>query len=352
VNKFLPYALAAALIPAAAFAQAGGEVPSEPAHGASYPSSASGQAPEAGLPDPAHKISEPKTLEADDSIMLAPVPIPASHPQIKPGGGDSRSEYSMAARSYDGYGGGFSFSGFQLGAGLGLLGGANFMLGYRIPYNPDNFWKNRLAFRVEYNTAKPFESAVEKEEIEIDDEKFTPHIRGKQFGALVDFYPFGYTWLIGGFRLSGGYYTGDFAIGASMHKEASGTFSMKNQNGVELYYKAIAAADLVADLEYEKLRGPYAGAGFDLGLFWGLKFYFDAGVVFTEKPGVSADIKASGNIDICTNDTYSSCSGNYTVNSVEIQSLLNDTVREYEHELDSIRKGYFPIVKLGLLFRF
>ena len=44
-----------------------------------------------------------------------------------------------------------------------------------------------------------------------------------------------------------------------------------------IYYDAKGTATAKWDFD-----GPYAGLGFDLGLFSGLKIYFDAGVVFTD----------------------------------------------------------------------
>ncbi|MDR1476798.1 MAG: hypothetical protein LBI17_01565 [Rickettsiales bacterium] len=264
-----------------------------------------------------------------------------------------KSDYSAAANAGGGRDdGSFSMQGFQIGAGAGLFGGLNVGIGYRIPYSPDNFWKNRFGFRVEYNSSKLLDSLLD--DIEVDGEKFTPHVDGKQFGALIDFYPFSYTWFLGGFRLSGGYYTGDFALGGTLHKEASGIFSMKNSAGVEQYYQVDAAADLMAELAYDKIRGPYVGAGFDLGLFWGLKFYFDAGLVFTDKSAIKAELSAAptSQIKFCLADSTCASGASYSINSTTVDALLADTVREYEDELSELKKDYFPIVKLGLMYRF
>lgn len=247
----------------------------------------------------------------------------------------------------------FSIKGFQLGVGIGALGGVNAQLGYRIPQDNKNFWKNRFGFRIDYNTWAPLESYIDDymkdNPIEIDGNDLTAKIEGKQIGGLIDFYPFGNTWGLGNFRISGGYYTGDFSIGASLHRNANETFKIEDETGKELTYKVKGDATLSAMLDYD-VTGPYAGIGLDFGLFWGLKMYFDAGLVFTDKPEINTDITGTGNIEICDG---SSCeTTTIDTSNEEIQQLLNDTKREYEKELDDLRQGYFPIIKFGVLFRF
>jgi hypothetical protein len=254
------------------------------------------------------------------------------------------------------------WDGIQVGAGAGLLGGLNVGLGYRIPYDPSGFWKNRFGFRLDYNDIGPFEKSITNaiDDIKIDDNKVDIGLSGTQFGALIDFYPFSYTWFLGGFRISGGYYTGDFEISGAMPKSASETFSIKDSAGNSLWYKANGTVDLIASLKQD-VKGPYAGLGFDMGLFWGLKLYFDAGVVFTEKPKIDADAILNGaTITVCgTSEALCSGAGSGTIDvtavangSADWQKLKDDTIREYQEELDEISKGYFPMVKLGLLYRF
>jgi hypothetical protein len=247
--------------------------------------------------------------------------------------------------------------GFQVGVGLGVLGGANAQIGYRIPTSNDNFWKNRFGFRLDYNSWKPLESYIEDyledEPIKVDDNILDAKITGEQIGALIDFYPFGNTWALGNFRISAGYYDGDFSIAGSLDKTAGGRFAMESATtGQKLYYEVDANANLKAALDYE-VKGPYAGLGFDVGLFWGLKMYFDAGVVFTDRPTITTDISGTGTLAIYNDDTYT----NPTIVDIDtsnekIQQLLNDTKVEYEEELEDITKEYFPMIKLGFLFRF
>lgn len=251
----------------------------------------------------------------------------------------------------------FSAKGFQLGVGIGVLGGANAQIGYRIPQHEDNFWKNRFGFRLDYNSWKPLDSYIEDylddHPIKIDDNEIKAKIKGENFGALIDFYPFGNTWALGNFRISAGYYTGDFSINGELKKTAGEKFSMKSDNNQKLYYEVDATANLKAGLDYD-INGPYAGLGFDFGLFWGLKMYLDAGVVFTDKPEITTDISGTGNIKIYSDENYTNLITTAPVDTsnTDIQKLLDDTKTQYEDELNSIRKGYFPIIKLGFLFRF
>ena len=254
--------------------------------------------------------------------------------------------------------GGFSIHGFQLGAAIGLLNGASAHIGYRIPYSSENFFKNRLGFRLEYNSWKPLQSTINKyledNPIEIDGNDFIPELKGKLYGALIDFYPFSYTPILGNIRISTGYYKGDFSIAGSLSKDANEIFSMKDKTtGQDLYYKVDGHATLNASLDYD-INGPYAGLGFDFSLLFGFKLYFDAGLVFTEKPKILTDINGSGNLTICGNNQTCSSGQSIKIDSSneQIQKLLADTRAQYEDELDVLRKGYYPIVKLGLLLRF
>lgn len=247
--------------------------------------------------------------------------------------------------------------GFQLGVGLGVLGGANAHIGYRHPGSDRNFWKNRFGFRVDYNSWEPIKGLLddylEDNPIEVDGNEFTAVLEGEQLGALIDFYPFGNTWGLGNFRISGGYYSGDFKLGGNLHEKAGGRFDMKTDHGATLYYEVEAIADLTATLDYD-VTGPYAGIGADFGLFWGINLFFDAGVVFTDKPKLTTDITGTGKLKIYADSNYTSQTGETEIdsNAPLIQKLLDDTKREYEHELEEFMKGYFPMVKLGVLFRF
>ena len=295
---------------------------------------------------------------------------------------------------------GYLLEGFQLGVGVGVLSGTNAHLGYRIPRRNYNFWKNRFGFRIDYNSWKPLEKTIqdylEDNPIELSDDgntKFNGKISGTNYGALIDFYPFGNTWFLGNFRISGGYYTGDFALDAYMIKE--GLNAKFEMNDVD--YKVTGSATLRAGIESD-VRGPYAGIGFDFQVFFGLKLYFDAGVVFTNNPRITTDLTGTGALWAKSdNNSYvSNLAGaasdlqniisqlpsdfqgaaqnlinnavagvvtdgeGYTyVGSVDasnneaIRKLLDDTKAEYEDELDIITNSkIFPMVKIGLMLRF
>jgi hypothetical protein len=111
-------------------------------------------------------------------------------------------------------------------------------------------------------------------------------IKNENMGLLVDFYPFGDTWFLGGIRFSGGYYLGDLDVSANV----------KINNDIEYRYRVGHAGDYIraqiqngsrigADFHW-KYHGPYAGLGFDIGIYRGFKFFVDAGVVFANRPHV------------------------------------------------------------------
>lgn len=250
---------------------------------------------------------------------------------------------------------GYLLEGFQLGVGIGVLGGANAHLGYRIPRRDYNFWKNRFGFRIDYNSWKPLKSTIESyledNPIELDDNKFKGMISGTNYGALIDFYPFGNTWFLGNFRISGGYYTGDFAMDAYMTRTAtSEEFEMSG-----FKYKANGEATLNAAVDAD-VKGPYAGLGFDFQILLGLKLYFDAGVVFIDNPKVRTDINGQGTLTVTEPAILGGHTHTVSVDAKtdeNIRRLLEDTKKEYEDELDIITDSkIFPMVKVGLMLRF
>ena len=245
---------------------------------------------------------------------------------------------------------GYFMEGIQLGVGINVLGGANAHIGYRIPRRDYNFWKNRFGFRVDYNSWKPLQSTVEDylkdNPIEFDGNQFTGTINGTNYGFLVDFYPFGNTWALGNFRISGGYYTGDFSVDVSTTKSAHQSFSMKG-----ITYTVDADAKLDAKLAAD-VKGPYAGIGFDFALLFGLKIFFDAGVVFIDNPKLTTTIEGNGTITACQGN---SCGTPQPIDmeNPTIKKLLEDTKTEYEDEIGEVTDAkIFPMVKVGLMLRF
>ncbi len=243
---------------------------------------------------------------------------------------NSTNEKDTSKKSSD-----FSIHGFQLGAGFGILNGASAHIGYRIPYNSDNFFKNRFGFRLEYNTWDPFENDIkrelEKHPIKIDGNEISASIKGDSLGLLIDFYPFSYTPILGNFRISTGYYFGGFSLNGSISKNA----------GDRIYIQGSlheALTPLTANVKLEYLNGPYAGLGFDLGLLLGLKLYFDAGLVFTKDPKITTEL----------NGAYKT----YFTKVPNIQGdLLHDIVTGYKDKIDA-NNDYYPLIKLGILLRF
>ncbi len=241
-------------------------------------------------------------------------------------------------------------SGVSVGAGVGLLNGLNMQLGYRFPRS-DSFIKNRFGFRVEYNTWAPIKDKVSEklsQYVKVDGNEFTPSIDGSNFGALVDFYPFGSTWLLGNLRIVGGYYFGKFDLGGTLHKNLVGqTFSI---GGIDYKLKAAASGQdpemlLNAKLK-SKVSGPYLGMGFDLSLFMGLKLSFDSGVVFIPTSDIETSVSGKGKLEIAGVDFDLA---NTTI--PQLNKLLEDTAEQYKSQLGNI-KNYYPMVKLGLLYRF
>ena len=251
---------------------------------------------------------------------------------------------------------GYLLEGFQLGVGASILGGANAQLGYRIPQRNYNFWKNRFGFRLDYNSwdviKDKVDSYFEDNPIEVDGNDFYGTLKGTNYGLLVDFYPFGNTWALGNFRLSLGYYTGDFSIGGRLVKLNDEHFIINDLDYLVHDGTVVLDAMLKSDV-----KGPYAGVGFDFALLFGFKFYFDAGLVFTKKPEITTNITGSatldikhGNTNIANNVDIMDPNGPYYD---RIENLLEDTKKEYEDELSVITDtNIFPMVKLGVMLRF
>ena len=112
-------------------------------------------------------------------------------------------------------------------------------------------------------------------------------VDNKNMGLLIDFYPFGNTWFLGGIRLTGGYYLGDLDISATakINNDINYSYNIGHSNNV-LHAQITKDSHVGADFHW-KYHGPYAGVGFDLGIWRGFKFFMDAGVVFADAPKVT-----------------------------------------------------------------
>ena len=95
-----------------------------------------------------------------------------------------------------------------------------------------------------------------------------------------------------------------------------------------------------------KYHGPYVGTGFDLGLGGGFKMYMDLGVVFTSKAAqLGLNVPTEG---LKTGDDQV-VQGNATLEA-NLQNDIDATLQEGQDELDKYK--YFPIVKIGFMYRF
>lgn len=248
-------------------------------------------------------------------------------------------------------------TGLQLGVGLSATSGLNGFIGYANK-NFDSFWWKRLGVRFDFAATKPIRSQVNSvvdkyigdEDIEIGDELkiSTPKLKAKHVAAMIDIYPFGNTWFLGGWRLTGGYYMGNIEADSLITSTATPGDEFEFEIGGN-QYKYVGAMQGHAKINW-KYSGPYAGTGFDLGLFYGIKIFVDAGVVFTSK---AAELK----LDVPTDGLYQSNDGGanwFQVNTPELEEALETAKRK---ELDDAQKEinkikYYPIVKVGFMYRF
>ena len=243
--------------------------------------------------------------------------------------------------------------GLQLGVGVSPTSGLNGFIGYNNK-KFDSFWAKRFGIRFDFATMSPIKSKLNKKiNDEIGDDGFEIEdslkidnfkLDAKHYGAMIDFYPFGDTWFLGGWRLSGGYFTGKMDLDADIHGTYNGgkiEFELDGKkysyDGSEMHGKAMV------DWKYS---GPYAGTGFDLGLFWGFKIYFDAGVVFTDRTAkIDLDIPLDGLKDALGTSV------------VEGSAEYNQFIKDKNKVLEDARKELkdypnYPLVKLGFMYRF
>lgn len=251
--------------------------------------------------------------------------------------------------------------GVQMGLGLSGTSGVNGFVGYA---NKDfeSFWWKRLGFRVDFASTAPIKSKINSEIKDVmgdkgikitDDFRLTNGtVEAKHFGAIVDFYPFGNTWLLGGWRISGGYFTGKMKLGADLYSEmlAGGEYEFELDDIKYKYVGNEMRAKPAADWSY---HGPYLGTGFDIGLLFGFKVYLDAGVVFANKPAqLKLDVPLNG-LYQWYNDAWEQVEGTGALQE-QLQVILEDAktevLREATKEVDKYE--FFPMIKLGFMYRF
>ncbi|MDR0449380.1 MAG: hypothetical protein LBG89_02890 [Rickettsiales bacterium] len=208
--------------------------------------------------------------------------------------------------------------GLQFGAGFTIMPGHNWMVGYANKEHK-SFWWKRIGGRLDMttpmtinakaimsDTANGYELKPEvnlwfhkqtfpsfkMDQVEIDDTPLSFQgtqaaldLRHKNFGALLDIYPFGNTWFLGGWRLTGGYYTGSLELGANAffpnHTPTGGFVQAIDNTNDELKFRVKGGSKFGTNINW-RYSGPYVGLGFDLGLLLGAKIYFDAGAVYTK----------------------------------------------------------------------
>lgn len=249
--------------------------------------------------------------------------------------------------------------GLQIGLGLSPTSGLNAFVGYNNK-NFDSFWWKRFGFRLDFASYSPVKSYlndkinsyVGNEGIEIDKNLKVNNaaIDAKHFGAMIDFYPFGDTWFFGGWRLSGGYMTGNLDLSADIKgtkKIGEIEFELGGQKykytGNEMYGKA--------NVNW-KYSGPYLGTGFDLGIFRGFKLYMDAGVVFANNHAkadlnVPTDnLQTINGIDVSPDSSIPEVQAAYA----QYEEAKAKALADAQKEIDKL--DYYPLVKLGFMYRF
>lgn len=249
--------------------------------------------------------------------------------------------------------------GMQVGLGVSPTSGLNMFVGYNNK-NFNSFWAKRFGVRFDFATYSPIKSkmnsrindALGDEGMEIDDNLKVDNVdlSGKHFGALVDFYPFGNTWFLGGLRLSGGYMTGKLDLNADIQGTKK-VGKIEFELGGNKYTYDGDVMHGKADVNW-KYSGPYLGAGFDLGLFWGIKIYMDAGVVFTGNSAqISLDIPYNDLKDINGTPIDPNSSNPIVQTAVtNFENAKKEALSEAQKELD--KYDFYPLVKLGFMYRF
>jgi len=249
-------------------------------------------------------------------------------------------------------------TGLELGVGVSATSGLNGVVGY-INKTRESFWLKRIGVRADFATTKPLKSTINSlvdsamgDGVDVGDNLTITDgsIESKHLAAMLDFYPFGDTWFLGGWRISGGYVFGDAKITADLtaDDDALDSFAgQKFQLGDTLYCYTGGGVHGKAKMKWD-FSGPYLGTGFDIGLFGGFKLFVDAGVVFTSKAAeLSLDIPNQSGLKYSTDngDSWS---------TVDVQGQIDtDTEEVLEDAQDELDKyKFYPMVKMGFMYRF
>jgi hypothetical protein len=249
--------------------------------------------------------------------------------------------------------------GMQMGLGASATSGINGFIGYANK-KFDSFWWKRLGVRFDFATTSPIKSSINGaidsamgEGIEIGDglKINSGDLSANHIAAMLDFYPFGDTWFLGGLRLSGGYYSGKMALGANItgkNESMPGNpieFDLEGQsyryNGNEINGRA--------NMNWN-YAGPYLGTGFDLGLFWGIKIFTDFGVVFTNKTAaIGLDVPITDKLQYWSGSSWLNVEGNGALEN-QFNDAKTQATASANDDLSKIK--FYPMVKLGLMYRF
>ena len=247
--------------------------------------------------------------------------------------------------------------GVQIGAGVSAVSGLNGFVGY-VNKDFDSFWAKRFGVRFDFATTKPVKSligdavdSVMDDGIDIGDDLTIDgvDIDAKHFAALVDFYPFGDTWMLGGWRITGGYAFGDMNMSANIAGvvDALDTTRYEFELAGQSYAYVGNSVHGTACLDW-KYRGPYLGTGFDIGLFAGLKIYVDAGVVFTNRAAqLSLDVPFE-NLQKLEGGVWKPVDSEQL--QAEVDKYKGEVLADAQSALDDFK--FYPMVKMGFLYRF
>ena len=252
-------------------------------------------------------------------------------------------------------------TGLELGLGLSATSGLNGFVGYANK-ELDSFWWKRLGVRLDFAATKPVKSTIDSiidkymgDGIEVGDHLTITDgtIDSEHFAFLVDIYPFGNTWFLGGWRISGGYVVGGMNVKSMLtgSDDSLAQFAGKEFEIWGTQYRYVGGGDVhgTAKAKWD-YTGPYFGTGFDLGLFRGFKLFMDAGVVFTSKAAeLSMNVPVEG-----VGLEYKNGGSWQPVNTPALKNTLKEnidkTLADAQEKLDEYK--FFPMVKVGFMYRF
>ena len=245
--------------------------------------------------------------------------------------------------------------GMQIGLGVSATSGLGGFIGYANK-DFDSFWWKRIGVRVDFATMAPLKStigsalnSIADDGIELDGLTVSDlSLSGHHFGMVADIYPFGNTWFLGGLRISGGYVWGNTEFSAKLAgSTGSGPLEFE-LNGIEYRYDGgDVTGKAAAKWNYS---GPYLGAGFDLGLFYGIKIFADAGVVFSSKAAaLSLNVPITSHLERWNGVNWESVK-DVPLLEAEFNNAQKIALKDANDELGKYK--IYPMLKLGLMYRF